>query len=268
MAVLSVGMSPQIFTTTQNHKHDAWEIVLNIEGTGYTQIGEKRYFYEPGTIICQPPNVFHNKSSEEGFRDIYIQLSAFSLSGAGDRADKNNVLLLHDDTEKSFETLLFLAHRVFHKKENNHKLLVEALFESMNQLMISWFRQMPEESDIEQLKNRLVHSFTDPELSVRELLTEGPYCHDHLRRGFKQATGQTPVEYLTDLRLNYAKKLLQENHILNYTIAEIGAMAGYYDSRYFARVFKKKMGATPYEYLLRQENGAENEETSGAELLS
>lgn len=82
-----------------------------------------------------------------------------------------------------------------------------------------------------------------------QLLREGSYSTDHLRRRFKNATGKTPLEYLTQLRLANAQRLMCENRTLHYSIAEIGAMSGYDDSHYFSKVFKKHMGMTPGEYL-------------------
>jgi AraC-type DNA-binding domain-containing proteins len=244
MAVITVGTSPQTYKYMYNHTHTAWEIVLNTEGVGYTDIGEKRYSFEPGTIICQPPNVLHSKYSDGGFRDIFIQSTIFSLSNI----ESDEIIVLHDDTEKTFETLIFMAHRIFHKKEMNNKSLVDALFDTMDQLIVSWYQHNSIEEDIDQLTNQLINSFTDAELSIAKLLSEGKYNNDHLRRRFKKATGKTPMEYLLDLRIDYAKKLLRENQLLNYTIGEIGAMTGYYDSCYFSRIFKKKVGVSPNKY--------------------
>jgi AraC-type DNA-binding domain-containing proteins len=246
MSVAIVGKSAGVLTHSQGHIHTIWEIVLNLQGRGQSQIGNRDYFFGPGTIICQPPNISHTKTSSEGFTDIYIQSSSFSLLKA---ADENDVIILQDDDSKSFESLLQLALRTFHGSASNRRQLTDALFEAMNQLLLSWLSSQPEESDIERVKNRLIQSFTNPEFTISSLGSEEQYCSDHLRRRFKKATGLTPVEYLTDLRLNFAKKLLKENNILHYTIAEIGTMSGYYDSNYFSRIFKKKNGLSPQEYL-------------------
>jgi AraC-like DNA-binding protein len=246
MSVISLGMSPQIFKQFNAHDHAVWEIVLNLQGNGYTLIGENSYEYSPGTIICQPPNIPHTKFSQEGFKDVYIQTASFYLAGI---AEENGALIFQDDAEKSFETLILLAHRTYHEKKNNYKFLVDSLFEAMNQLLVSWQHHAPKEKDIDQLKNRLIDSFTNPDFTISQLLAEGPYCDDHLRRRFKQSTGKTPVEYLTHLRIEYAKKLMSENYMLRYSIAEIGAMSGYYDSHYFSRIFKKYTGMTPADFL-------------------
>jgi len=256
MPVSIVGASAGIRKSVGNHNHTAWEIVLNTQGQGYSRIKNRDYFFGPGTIICQPPDVPHAKESEGGFADIYIQPTFFSLSKY---ADENGVIILQDDYMKSFETLIRMAFRAFHDQEASYTHLVDALYEAMNQLLLVWVDHRPRETIVEQVKTRLINSFSNPEFSLSELSVKTGYCEDHLRRRFKKATGMTPVQYLMDLRINFAKKLMMENDALHHTIAEIGAMSGYYDSRYFSRVFKKATGMTPREYLVMHSVKAKKE---------
>ena len=246
MHVQLVGMSPVTYNFMHSHTHDVWEIVLNYQGSGQMDIGGLPYSFCPGSIICQPPNVPHTKQSQEGFRDIYIQIPSFPLEKF---TDQNEVLVLQDDNEKSFQTLIFMAHRIFHSPGRNSQNLLDALMDTMLQLMFCWQESTAIDPDVEQLKNQMILSFTDPEFSIADLLESCPYCSDYMRRRFKQVTGKKPLEYLTELRIEYAKKLIRENDVLHYSITEIGTMSGYYDSHYFSRIFKKTTGMTPQEYL-------------------
>ena len=62
---------------------------------------------------------------------------------------------------------------------------------------------------------------------------------------FKKQYGTTVVEYLTDLRIEYACEALKNSAV---AAAEIGSAVGYHDAAYFYRVFKKKTGLTPSQY--------------------
>lgn len=62
---------------------------------------------------------------------------------------------------------------------------------------------------------------------------------------FKERMGMTPLDYLTLLRSEHAKTLLEETDL---TIREIGAQVGYYDSGSFIRRFKQVTGMTPLQY--------------------
>lgn len=66
-----------------------------------------------------------------------------------------------------------------------------------------------------------------------------------LNRRFKNALGQTPLEYLQDIRINTAKDLLKTS---NLSIAEIADKVGYQDTNYFTSLFKKHLATTPHAY--------------------
>ncbi|KMY50978.1 response regulator transcription factor [Peribacillus loiseleuriae] len=62
---------------------------------------------------------------------------------------------------------------------------------------------------------------------------------------FKQVTEVTFLEFLTNVRVEYACLLLQKTDMKTYEISE---KVGYSDQRYFSQVFKKKMKKTPSTY--------------------
>lgn len=66
-----------------------------------------------------------------------------------------------------------------------------------------------------------------------------------LNRRFKSALGQTPLEYLQEIRIDTAKDLLKTS---NLSINEIAAKVGYEDTGYFNRLFKKHLATTPNAY--------------------
>jgi transcriptional regulator GlxA family with amidase domain len=67
----------------------------------------------------------------------------------------------------------------------------------------------------------------------------------NFNRRFKQATDQTPLQYLQEIRIDMAKDLLQTS---NLSISEIADRIGYKDMGYFAALFKKHMSTTPSQY--------------------
>jgi two-component system response regulator YesN len=69
-----------------------------------------------------------------------------------------------------------------------------------------------------------------------------PYYFSKL---FKEETGENFIEYLTNIRIERAKQLLQNKDI---SIKSICATSGYSDPNYFSRIFKKQVGVTPTEY--------------------
>lgn len=64
-------------------------------------------------------------------------------------------------------------------------------------------------------------------------------------RCFRQYTKQSPMQYITAVRLNNAVELLENT---NCNIAEIAAMTGYENPLYFSRIFRKVKGMSPSQY--------------------
>ncbi|MCX6996603.1 MAG: helix-turn-helix domain-containing protein [Kiritimatiellaeota bacterium] len=79
-------------------------------------------------------------------------------------------------------------------------------------------------------------------LSVKELAAAARVTPNHFTTLFHQHTGLPFIDYLTEQRMNYAKKLLGD---VTLNINEIARLAGYDDPGYFARRFRQKTKVSP-----------------------
>ncbi|HYK74502.1 MAG TPA: response regulator [Pseudoneobacillus sp.] len=68
---------------------------------------------------------------------------------------------------------------------------------------------------------------------------------EYISRKFKQVFSETITDYLTKIRMEKARELLENP---NYKIYEIAYHVGYQNEKYFSKVFKKVIGLTPNEY--------------------
>jgi transcriptional regulator GlxA family with amidase domain len=66
-----------------------------------------------------------------------------------------------------------------------------------------------------------------------------------LKRRFKAATGSTLIDYLQNLRVEQAKRLLEAGKL---PVDEISFVAGYDDPSFFRRLFKRRTGLNPGAY--------------------
>ena len=62
----------------------------------------------------------------------------------------------------------------------------------------------------------------------------------------KEAAGVSPVDFIRQMRIKRALKLLEEG---NHTVAEVAYMTGFADPKYFSRCFKAEMSMTPTQYI-------------------
>ena len=88
--------------------------------------------------------------------------------------------------------------------------------------------------------------FNEP-IDIEEYIKghENDLCASLFYRQFKEYTGQTPLQYILDIRLTTAKKMLEST---DYSISEISASVGYDNALYFSRLFHKHIGVSPKEY--------------------
>lgn len=83
------------------------------------------------------------------------------------------------------------------------------------------------------------------EISMQDAARQFNYSDAYFCKLFKQCFDQNFTSYLTNFRINEAKRLLKDKNI---SIKDVGMKVGYYDSNYFAKVFKRVTGMIPSEY--------------------
>lgn len=81
--------------------------------------------------------------------------------------------------------------------------------------------------------------------TIAEIVKEYPASRRNLVRKFKANTGVTPIEYLQNVRIEKAKKLLERT---DRNISEIINETGYTDPKSFRKIFLKLVGISPKEY--------------------
>ena len=104
MSFLLVGVSQNVFYHHSAHRHSCFELILNLEGSGSIKIGDEISPFYPGSVHLIPPHTLHEKNSEDGFRDIFIQLDSWGNSSY--EMERHHFLTFSDDEEKTIESLV------------------------------------------------------------------------------------------------------------------------------------------------------------------
>lgn len=98
---------------------------------------------------------------------------------------------------------------------------------------------------IETIKNVIDKKLCENTLSLEVLADQCGVSPSYLGRYFKKQTGYSPMLYVDNKRMEYAKKLLIET---DENVGDIVAKVGYIDTSNFIRKFKKLEGITPLSY--------------------
>ena len=102
-----------------------------------------------------------------------------------------------------------------------------------------------QDNDIQRCLMIMDQNIANCQFSLEALSDQFSITPQTLRRRFKNATGKTMNDYMTSLRLDQAKRLLQDTQL---ELADICAQCGYNDLSSFIRLFKSKTGETPGRY--------------------
>ena len=110
-----------------------------------------------------------------------------------------------------------------------------------------------EEEKQEPMKNQLfadyirgyIEAHYMEDISLQDAAEQLHYSDAYFCRFFKQNFDKNFIMYLTELRVEKAKELLEDMTI---NVKDISQKVGFRDSSYFTKVFKRITGVTPSEY--------------------
>jgi AraC family transcriptional regulator len=83
------------------------------------------------------------------------------------------------------------------------------------------------------------------EFSLERLAARAGLSKFHFQRLFKTAVGVSPSQYLIDLRMNEARRLLRET---KKSVIDVALEVGYANPSHFAQLFRRQTGLSPSDY--------------------
>lgn len=218
--------------------HDCYEIVTVLEGTYYTYLNDEEILVNEESVVVIPPGTVHCSQSTDGFRDLFIHVDQIP-------AIQDEPFVFADQTGV-VHYLGQLIYTTWLQKDYNYRSITSSTLALIIEHIIKFQGKGYEFDFVRKLKEILVNQFSDSEFDLAKVNLNLGVSKSYLRSCFKKETGVTPLEYLTNLRVQQAESYLMQNRYMS--IGEIASACGFKDIYYFSRCFKKKNGVSPSEF--------------------
>lgn len=225
-------------------------LVYLTEGAGSFQTSAaKTIRVQAGDVLLLRPGMWHNyyPSRKTGWREYWVTLNgenAESLFARFGNPDRTAVLRPGIDPTLCQLFLEMLDTAKECPPHTNLLLsgqLLQVISRILGQVIMKKDGPRQEQLLVGQARKYIEEHFTE-QINMPDLALSLKVSYRHFRRIFKSATGLAPHQYLLNIRIINARRLLEEKNI---KISALAKMVGFDDAYYFSRIFKSKTGIAP-----------------------
>lgn len=250
---------------TRYHYHNNYEIYYLLNGERFYLINDKVYHIESGTLVLISPYLIHATTNyaqssyerlliefkQEFLNEISKELKSVNLFECFEK--EIHVIPLGIKEQQFVETLIF---SMLDEYKNNSPILDDYAKTSITQLLLFAGKHAQNTDEYNPVYINSTHKVIsevagyinnnyDDEISLSKISELFHISPGHFSKTFKRETGLAFSDYLNNVRIKEARKLLYNTHM---TISEIAFSVGYNSSTHFGRIFKDIVGTSPLAY--------------------
>ena len=246
------------------HWHDEFEIIYVRSGFLTVSISGESYIGKTGEAFVVSPGNLHLMGSQSGTVDYYTFL--FPLKYISFRTDdmldeklleplnSGHLMIcprVKDTAKELCEQLIEIYEAKNDESESKITTQVRTKIILLQFILHMWENGFIIENDKsgrntveKEMISYIQQSFTG-EISLKEFGEQFHLSEKYVSQYFKEHFHITFSKYVTYLRLEHAKQLLQNSDI---PVTEVAMLSGYQNVSYFIRSFKKTYGVSPLKY--------------------
>ncbi len=254
----------EIFKAIYSHWHKEMEIMYIEKGSGIAKLNKDTLKLKKGDILLINSGTLHHIKSDRRnilyFKSVVFDLSY--LSGSPGDLCQEQILsqimenqarfihLIHPE-DSGYEEIQSLFSQIF----DSHRKKADYFYMELKGLFYQFFFQMlthnyivteapKDRKNLAAIKDsiRYMNEHYKEEIKVSDLAAISFYNENYFMRLFKEYTGKTPTQYLTELRIEKSRYLLLHT---NLSITDIAFETGFNSASYFIRKFQELNGETP-----------------------
>lgn len=227
-------------------------MLYTVRGSGRLRAegGETELRAGYGTVInCRHPHSYEAVTGEWEFYWIHF-------NGAGAASLHNALAAYGVRAAEVGDTAAFelLIRRIMDSMRINDVMNSLQISSDLHRLYLVLCRSAADAADAESRRaySAMIDTVTDyikdnysKNITIDDMVRRAHLSKYHFIRIFKRVMGTTPYSYLTNYRINTAKRMLR---LTDKPVAEIALDCGYTDTSNFISHFKKHVGMKPAQY--------------------
>ncbi|WP_432666380.1 AraC family transcriptional regulator [Wukongibacter baidiensis] len=230
----------RIYTDKFNtHSHEFSQLILPLSGNLHIQTDYKKLLLDDKHLFFLPPSCMHTFKADKSNEFLVLDIPCYMTHRDDMSRMQGGNRILFDDRWKAIRVLLL--NEASNEKKSN----------SINQLFYYFYSLIAENNLPDSIKYINEH-FTE-EIELKTLADIEHYSTSYYSEWFKRAMKISAKEYIQQLRIEEAKKLLSKT---NFTILQVSQMVGYNHNSSLTRVFKELEKITPAEYRRKKRKSA------------
>lgn len=251
-------------TETNYHNHEYIELSIVKKGHGTYYIGGKEYPIKAGDLIILNPGTYHRSMvtcPHDCTTEYYIAFSDINVKDAIPNTlplpDGNFIIPMKDIMRQEVFKLCTAMAKEFQTCRPGRYFMLKAYLIQLILLLLRDQKDTTQEQNgcifespnKKYVVNQMIRYFNEhyhEKISLDQIARNMYLSTFYLSKIFKSETGDTPINYLIELRMEKARELMEASPGIS--IQNVAEMVGYDDAYHFSKLFKKHFGAAPSKY--------------------
>ena len=237
------------------HTHHFTELFYVISGKGVFLVEDDLVPVKPNDLIIINPHIEHTEKTLTSDPMEYIVFGvdglAFSFDDLSENAPKNYSYYSYTSAKNHLVDFAQLMLREFRDKQPGF----DTVCQSILQVVLIYISREQHLSIIPDstfkiskecaMAKRYIDTNYAKNITLDTLANITHINKYYLAHSFANCLGQSPINYLTEKRLQASMELLINT---NHSIAQVASSTGFSSQSYFSQIFKKSMDMTPQQY--------------------
>ena len=209
-------------------------LAFRIKGSAELETEDGKHYVHPNEVLYMPQN--------KGYSAIYTDTEMIVVHFVAEKQDNLPEIYEFENGEQLYKKFLKIKLLWENKEPAFNVYALAATYDILGTILESKTKANLPERFLEAVAF-INSNFKSSQLSVDDICSAAKIGGTALRQNFKKHYGKSPVQYVTELRLDYARNLIAEGE----TVETAAIKSGFNDPKYFSRLVKKHYITTPKE---------------------